>query len=402
MQDSPASRPADNPGRELKPFGDELVAQPRIAVDAEFSEGLFFPRKRKPPKSTRSGFSIVGQRGLDVIHTWFDAKERFEPAQVLLQVKSGAAMRRGPRVAAWGDRVVVTAPEGGDATQRRILCVTSSDCGKSWSTPIPITDKLGVAAEGFHDLCVTTSGAFIVAWLDLRDGDGQSLYTSRSEDGGSTWSANTRVYSPGKKGVCECCPLSIAAGPLETVGIVFRNHLAKFRDLHFLLSRDDGRSYQEPLKLPGQTWELTGCPMAEGAVAFQDAFGDGGRGPVWPVVVNARDGELFVPWSDYTSKDVVTYSLGRGRRPTAHSTGWTYTIAFVREPDYQLSLVGYEADGALRRFDFPARTDDEMVDSPSLGDGWAIYEVKSKGKVMSRMQRVPPRFNAGSEVWKRF
>lgn len=381
---------------ELKPFGDAEVAQPRIAAVPTFGERYKRSITGVPP------LHIVGQRGRDVVCvTSFDHGGSFTKPNVVMKVSGGAAARRGPRIAYYNNFVIVTAPQGGDVNERGILCSYSHDAGKAWSEPALVTDTPGVAAEAFHDLTVTTRGVFIVTWLDLRDSKkGQAIYVSRSFDNGKTWTKNSKIYSSPDGTVCECCPISIAAGPGNRVGIVFRNKLNKSRDLYYLKSESGGEAFFDPIPLPGKTWEINACPMAEGGISFPEDFDDTKERHQWPIFINSRDGEIFVSYMDYVSNTPIQMlSLGAGRRPTVWCTDLTVEtnyISFVKDNGRRLALFRYSGDGPLREFVLPEAAEGEWVDSPVIGSSKIIYELRTKDSVKTRMIQIP------SDGWTKY
>ncbi len=75
-----------------------------------------------------------------------------------------------------------------------ILCIRSSDGGQTWSEPVRVNDDPGTAAQFFPWIDFDPNGVAHVVWYDRReDGFGIDVYLSRSQDGGATWEANTRV-----------------------------------------------------------------------------------------------------------------------------------------------------------------------------------------------------------------
>ncbi|MFN0206218.1 MAG: exo-alpha-sialidase [Planctomycetota bacterium] len=383
FQSQPAaaeSRPA--PPVELKPFGDDNVAQPRLAAVPTPASKIKRVEQSPPDK-----LHIVGQEGFDVVYTnTDDGGKSFVKKVILLKVKSGAAMRRGPRIAAFGKNIVVTASEGGDVTERRILSVCSDDAGVTWSQPTTVTDQAGAAAEGFHDTTVTSNGVFIVTWLDGRTGSGQSIYCSRSLDSGKTWTKNVKVYESPDGSVCECCPVSIAAGPKKTVAIAFRNKLNGARDLYVTSSMNDGESFNKPERIVGESWNLKACPMAEAAVCYWDEIGDLKNNPIF---INNRDGELTFVLALRWAK------LGRGRRPSIQFVdGLTY-ISFINE-DQKLCLFYSNGNGLrMETIDAP---DMMNADCPNIGvdenwNPWVVYQSKIGDKAVTRLLRMRSPFN---------
>lgn len=174
--------------------------------------------------------------------------------------------RRGPRVAATAQAVVVAAVAGakGGGADGDLLLYRSTDQGRTWAGPIVINDVPGAAREGMHGLAASDSGLVIVAWLDLRQ-KGTRIYTARSTDHGKTWSADTLAYAAPSGSVCECCHPSVAIGPDGRVAIMFRNQLNGQRDLYVVESRD-GVTFGPATKQGGGSWTLDACPMDGGAL----------------------------------------------------------------------------------------------------------------------------------------
>jgi len=177
-------------------------------------------------------------------------------------------MRRGPRIAAAGKTVVVTAVCGTEGKGRDgdLLAWRSADAGRTWAGPARVNSIAGSAREGLHGMAGGPGGAVFCTWLDLRD-KGSQIYGARSRDGGATWEPDHLIYrAPGGK-VCECCHPSAALAPDGTVCVMWRNQLEGARDLYLARSADGGRSFGPAEKLGRGTWLLNACPMDGGAVA---------------------------------------------------------------------------------------------------------------------------------------
>lgn len=176
-------------------------------------------------------------------------------------------MRRGPRIMAAGDRVVVTAVYGkrGSGADGDLLAWRSSDGGRTWAGPATVSDAPGAAREGLHGMAISPSGTVACTWLDLRD-KGTEVWASVSSDGGATWRKNVRVYRSPDGTVCECCHPSAAFGKPNELHVMFRNWLGGARDMYLASSTDGGASFGSALKLGQGTWKLNACPMDGGAL----------------------------------------------------------------------------------------------------------------------------------------
>ena len=177
-------------------------------------------------------------------------------------------MRRGPRVAAAGKALVVTAVGGavGKGRDGDLLAWRSTDAGKTWAGPARVNAEAGSAREGLHGMAGGPDGQVFCAWLDLRT-KGTAIYGARSVDGGATWEPDRLVYRAPGGSVCECCHPSVALAPDGTTYVMWRNQLNGARDLYLARSADGGRSFGPAEKLGRGTWPLIACPMDGGAVA---------------------------------------------------------------------------------------------------------------------------------------
>ena len=119
-------------------------------------------------------------------------------------------MRRGPRIAATKDAIVVTAVGGkqGKGKDGDVLAWRSTDAGKSWHGPVRVNDKADSAREGLHAMASGEDGSIWCVWLDLRDKKSE-IYCARSANGGETWEPNILVYQSPDGSVCQCCHPSV-------------------------------------------------------------------------------------------------------------------------------------------------------------------------------------------------
>ncbi len=77
-----------------------------------------------------------------------------------------------------------------------IFATTSTDEGRTWSRRVKVNDDDGSAFQFFPELASDPEGNLHAMWGDLRDDRDHvsyHIYYSTSEDGGQTWSQNSRV-----------------------------------------------------------------------------------------------------------------------------------------------------------------------------------------------------------------
>ena len=227
-----------------------------------------------------------------------DGGATFSPAvKVASLPKLMLGNRRGPRIAAHGDRLTVTAI--GD----ELVAFTSTDGGKSWSEAVTINDVTDSAHEGLHDLGRSPAGELFVTWLDLRNGITE-LWGATSKDGGRTWAADQLVYKSPDKSICECCHPSVLFDRDGNLAVMWRNSIEGSRDMWLTTRPAGSANFTAARKLGEGTWKINGCPHDGGTLV---ALGGGNFGAVWQ-----RAGEIFV-----TGADGKETKLGAGKQPFA-------------------------------------------------------------------------------------
>jgi hypothetical protein len=242
--------------------------------------------------------------------------------------------RRGPRVAATAEAVVVAAIVGarGGGADGDLVLYRSTDQGRTWAAPIVVNDVPGAAREGMHGLAASASGLVVLAWLDLRR-KGTQVYAAVSRDHGATWSPDRLVYASPSGSVCECCHPSVAVADDGRVAVLFRNQLDGRRDMYVVESRD-GAAFGEAVKQGRGSWALDACPMDGGAVAL----GAGVTNAVW-----RREATLYATVTRVPSAmPDAEVELGPGRD------------AVVARHDRWVDMAWTSADGiVLRQGDGP-------------------------------------------------
>ena len=248
-------------------------------------------------------------RGSEIFCAAGDAGLKFKPPVKIGDLpKLALGMRRGPRVAAAGGAVVVSAISHTDGN---LYAWSSSDSGATWSTPARVNSVTNSAREGMHAMVSDGKGLVYAAWLDLRN-KGTELWGASSRDGGRTWSRNVLIYRSPDGTICQCCHPTLASDGAGRLWAMWRNAVGGSRDLYFVSSRDGGETFSIATKLGSGTWRLNACPM------------DGGNALVLP------DGELLTAWRRDKS---LFASDGKGERLLSASglhpvLGWNGNAPF--------------------------------------------------------------------------
>jgi hypothetical protein len=226
------------------------AAQPQVAVSAD------------------GRVHVVFGNGPAIFHVASaDGKSFSAPVKIGELEKLALGMRRGPRIAVTGEKVVVTAISHKDGD---LHAWTSADAGATWTKSAPLNTERQSAREGLHALTGDGRGLVAVVWLDAR-AKGNAVRGRVSRDGGVTWGADVAIYQSPDGHVCECCVPNVAVSPAGEITAMWRNWLGGARDLYHATSQDGGRTFGAAEKLGTGTWKLQACPMDGGGIAWQNA-----------------------------------------------------------------------------------------------------------------------------------
>ena len=206
---------------------------------------------------------VFGQANT-VYHTSSADGQTFSPpVKVGTLEKLALKMRRGPRVTATDQQILVTAISHADGD---LHAWTSSDGGKTFREQPPLNSVPGSAREGMQALAGNGRGAVAVVWLDLRQ-KGTQLWARFSKDGGTTWDQDRSIYASPAGHICECCHPTVAFAESGALAVMWRNWLDGARDIFARTSADAGKTFTAAQKLGEGTWKLNACPMDGGHLA---------------------------------------------------------------------------------------------------------------------------------------
>ena len=108
--------------------------------------------------------------------------------------------------------------------------------------------------------------------------------------------------SPVTTDVCFCCKTSTASGPAGAVYVAFRDiYPGSLRDMSVARSIDGGKTFDAPVRVSEDGWELTGCPEDGPSIAVDAA---GVVHLAWPTLVDAKTDRKAI---------FYTYSTDQGR-----------------------------------------------------------------------------------------
>jgi len=272
------------------------------------------------------------------------------PTKVGQVPKLALGMRRGPRIVASDDLVVITAisHESGN-----VLAWRSLDGGESWSDSSNVNDEAKSAYEGLHDLAIGNDGMMFCTWLDLRSGRTQ-VYGARSLDGGTTWEKNIRVYASPSGTVCECCHPSVVIDESNRVHIMWRNFVDGNRDMYVATSEDEGQSCGSAEKLGMGSWPLNACPMDGGDIAVNT---NEKMLTVW-----RRDGTIYSAEPGLEPEKLI----GRGEQPSIVAASNGYFITWVDRRAGDLLMLTPTSTNPIT---IATKASDPVLAAPDSGNG---------------------------------
>jgi hypothetical protein len=220
----------------------------------------------------------------------------------------GEAVRVNPeqgRATAWrGDPPTIkVSPDGSiyvgwtarvDAAQggaNDLYLSVSRDGGRTFEAPVKVNDDKIPASHGMHSLDIGKSGRVFLAWLDERylkqRAENQStpvnqpendsgamkhppaepngeVYFAVSSDYGRTFSANKKIAG----NACPCCKTSMASAPDGRLYLAWRQVLdGDFRHIAVAASADGGSSFEPPVIVSNDQWQINACPVSGAALA---------------------------------------------------------------------------------------------------------------------------------------
>lgn len=308
------------------------------------------------------------------------------PVKVGHVAKLALGMRRGPRIVASENSIVVTAisHESGN-----LMAWRSEDGGETWSGTVDINDQPKVAREGLHAMAIGPDGLIFCTWLDLRNdrmqifgassverlsqpfhqhlhSDRTRIYGASSQDGGKTWSENRRIYASPSGTVCECCHPSVSISDSGTIYVMWRNALHGNRDMYLAKSEDSGQTFGVAEKLGIGSWKLEACPMDGGDLTVA---ADGS-----PVTVWRRKQQIFATDGENTTRERL---LGSGEQPSVAANAHGNYMVWLTSRGGKLLLSTPHAQEPTQLAELAA---DPMLAASRSGKGLviAVWEAGKK------------------------
>ncbi len=133
----------------------------------------------------------------------------------------------------------------------------SADDGRTWTNLTPIGEFGGIVAMSSVVTLRSGRGHYLALFHDdgrfIREGGQRAdppvftLYSTRSSDGGVTWSAPTAIFSSSDVHLCE--PGAVRSPDGTRLAVLLREN-ARRRESHLITSDDEGATWSAPRELP--------------------------------------------------------------------------------------------------------------------------------------------------------
>jgi hypothetical protein len=210
-------------------------------------------------------------------------------------------------------------------------------------------------------MALDASGRPIVLWLDHRDtAAASSNQAGQHHHHGAGTSAGADGFERAQRsqlfvsaiegdlaprsiarGVCYCCKTALATGADGSMYAAWRHvYEGNMRDIAFATSRDGGRSFDMPVRVSEDQWQLDGCPENGPAIAVS-----GQRvHVVWPTLVRGNAGETLELFYA-SSTDGRTFT----RRERIPAAGAAYHPQVAVGPQDSLLVTWDELQASKRR-----------------------------------------------------
>ncbi|MCR9172340.1 MAG: glycoside hydrolase [bacterium] len=171
-----------------------------------------------------------------------------------------AATWTGPDIASKGDTVIAVFKLK-PAESGNVYVVRSVDGGVTFSDTI----RVGSYTGGNHwlpSIEMDDNGNPTVAIM-IHDGSWanprQALF--QSNDGGLTFGPALEVTTPIPGEACDCCPSEVVIDGSREM-LLFRNNENNIRDVHGVLSVDDGQTFPYTENVDQLDWNISQCPAS--------------------------------------------------------------------------------------------------------------------------------------------
>ena len=256
-----------------------------------------------------------------------------------------------PKIAVRGRDVYVTwtrkYPDRSARGNDLVLSV-SRDSGSTFEPPVKVNDDAAPASHGMHSLALGSNDDVIVLWLDERSLVGRpapmasnhemaepnaEVYYALSNDGGRSFGLNTKLSEE----VCPCCKTTLLADQDGAIFAAWRQVVGgEYRHIALARSYDGGQTFNKPVIVSDDKWQISACPVSGAALAAPRA---GTIDVLWYTAGNAgQAGLYFARSTDKGDSFAPRILLSNEAKPG------TPSVATLREREFVVFSI---ADGRV-------------------------------------------------------
>lgn len=140
----------------------------------------------------------------------------------------------------------------------KLLYSLSSDDGRHWSAPRMVhQDTTTGRVRGFFDLIGLADGQVAAVWLNDKPG--------RAHERSMNFAKTLKDHTFGEEkildeSVCDCCRTNLLVDDKGQLHVFFRENMDNVRDIHHLISADNGGRFTDAGVVYQDDWHVNGCP----------------------------------------------------------------------------------------------------------------------------------------------
>ena len=235
------------------------------------------------------------------------------------------------------------------------LNARSDDGGKSFAAARPITADN--ESQRFEAIGFDINGALFAAWLDKRNRVPVQQAGKKYEGAGLFFASSKdggATYSDARIAIdntCECCRLGLAFDPQNHPVVVFRNIFEGGVRDHAVITFADAATSGEPRRVAVDDWQIAACPHHGPSLAISQ---NGTYHVTWFTNGKARKGLFYAHSRDGGKTFSAPLAIGDAKRSPSRP--------FVLAGSHGLTIAWKEFDGE--------RTTVKLMTSSDDGETW--------------------------------
>lgn len=182
----------------------------------------------------------------------------------------------------------------------------SKDNGINWSKEQKLINDKNATSQSFFDIALLSDGELGMIWLDNRkpidkDHKGKTLFFAKTNS-----DKGFQKEQPIAGSTCECCRTDFYVDKQNNIHIAYRDLIDKnepnfdgngkieIRDMYYISSKDNGKSFSKPMPISKDNWHINGCPHTGPSMAFNQNK----LATVWFTAANNKNGIYFTTKSN--------------------------------------------------------------------------------------------------------